>query len=289
MRRDLALAVLALLVLSVQVSALDVAKVPRPVVKASYSEPVRVNYAFIKSEKGATFPVNVQPSGYNETFRFQPLDLLRNGNYTLTVNASDRVNNSRVDDYEFLVDVPFQVYLLEPSFGVAPTPVYTVRLETSVEAHCSYSLIEVGDVNSGTYLDGEDSSFYDRLHELAGVSFNNQEVWFKCESRNGSQVKKGVTFRVDASKPVITVKATPNPVVDPARRQSVLNITSDDYAACSVNGEDLGDPSLESSYKKSHSKSLDYSNIYDSDRHEFNYTATCTNKADLPATSNYTL
>ncbi|MFC1648786.1 hypothetical protein ACFL1B_04985, partial [Nanoarchaeota archaeon] len=282
-RPALGMIFILLVVLTLVFVAAQIAQSPRPTILAVYPEPVMITDAYITDSVGTSYTVVVNPvSGYATDHRFTPDSLLRNADYTLFVAVEDRVANARSDTYDFSVDVAFGVTLIEPTFGVAASSPYTLTLETTVEAICSYLLIDspTADVFSGSW-NGQPltTSPWGYTHTM-NADFEGQ-IWFICRDRQNGEIKQMFDFSVDSTAPVIDVIANPALVQDPASRTSTLEITTDDPTVCWVDNVITStDPALQSSYRDYHETTFTY-NVVDTNRYDYTYNIRCVNLAGL--------
>ncbi len=293
MKNKLLIAGITLLALTSLVYA-QTSRVAKPTITAEYEEEVRIDAAEIRGEGNSYRVIQDPTTDWNTTYTFTSEQLLTNGNYTLWVTASDRVENTANSNFSFIVDVPFRIILQQPEFGVTDQTTYDTIIETTEPAHCGWSQSQYTETFSELlqtqWADGEDTDTYQRQHTFSDVSWNDQRIWFICRNEAGNNTKQDYTFRIDQTQPTVQVNATTNPIVDPAEQETTLTISTDEPTVCWRDGNTIGDvdPSTESDYDTTHQETLTYE-IYDTDTHNFNYNITCQNKAGLTGQNTYTV
>lgn len=280
----------------------------QPTITAEFNDEeygVRITDAELRRDGGGVYDEDnliIQPQGYNTTFDILPdVRYLLSDNYTLSLTAEDRVENANTTNYCFQVDVPFSIYLDQPSFGVSSTSPYDVIVSTSEDAHCAWSENSQADFgicrsDPEHCFDGEDVNTYQATHRLSNITWGEtspEEIYIICET-NTEYLSKPYTFNVDTTPPEIDVTADPNPLIDNTNsdtRTTDITIETNERSICELYDE-AHDETIqlyqstirEEAYQTEHTTSIEYFVNGDYDNQ-----ITCTNMAGLEGEANHTV
>lgn len=96
---------------------------------------------------------NVPQGNISDSFNLTTTSALLNGNYTLTVAASDIIGNKINVTETLTMDVPYMgIWIDSPPLSVSPTPVFDLSIETAEDAYgCKYASSPLTDYSSAPY------------------------------------------------------------------------------------------------------------------------------------------
>ena len=145
------------------------------------------------------------------------------------------------------IDPSMGIWIVSPENGFAQQPVFDLVVSTTKQAVCKHSKPLFGCALQGfnpeqcfnTAVTFTTTGGYQHMYQ----SFNAQQQGFVegepeqwviiCNDTEGLLHYAFVLLGFDTTPPTITVTANPQVVVDPSSIQSLINISSDDYVACS--------------------------------------------------------
>ncbi|MDB4303463.1 hypothetical protein N9934_01550, partial [Desulfosarcina sp.] len=156
-------------------------------------------------------------------FTFGRNGLMYNGDYTLLVNMSDVFGNFESTTHYFtLYQPPFNITLVEPSYGWTATEDFTVVLETNRGATCKYNLVPFN--NYENILNTQIMGTSDNTHHSMNFNINDitnnghAYVYFMCKDvfgeitpRDGSQ-RYEFTYNPNAPS-ILFAEADPETIV----------------------------------------------------------------------------
>ncbi len=317
--RVLLLIVIALLVSTISVSAVCnsfptiTTEDHQPAITVTYSEEVLIQNIELRKEL-TNYDLTNQTED-NKTFEFRPAEHLINGDYELSITATDFLGNPVTVCQPFSINAPFMnIWVESPHLGVSSNSSFDLLVKTESGAQqCKYSKSGDGiseplslsntpfnfNLNDGLdhyiYSVNQNSLIFD--HTSPDSSGREEIIYVLCEDYYGILHPKELYLAYDITQPSLGVSITPNPITDFEIDKTRLNITTNDRTICTYNGIGFPDYDINNfnSYKKKHSIELDYSHIKlldDEDifsRHDFYYNITCTNLAGLEYSVNNTL
>ncbi len=227
MRFGLAFPVIVFLALfSSAAVAIDSIENVKPEITAVFQEDVViVDFFLVNIDQSKEYPVELVLEQDSRTFVFVPSKALSNGEYRLTVFASDLVDNTDSYEYAFEVFVPgTRIFLLEPnSIGVANSTTFPVTIYTSRPSVCKYTGISVGDFNDIRlkYFDITGNESDDDLvndHAISSYSVETdfpRNLYVVCKDDLGRENFEDFTLYADTSPPRLSlVEFRPAPVVE---------------------------------------------------------------------------
>lgn len=260
--------------------------IENPQITLTYTKEVRLdleNSLLRNLDSGEEYDLIISgdPSAYARTFSIRTESALTAGNHVLVLASIDKISGiSSVDTATFRI-IGMQILLSDPPFGFGQEFPFSLTLETvkqdgsPAQATCEYSAI--GWDSPMTSITSSLSS----MHAIPEISHNGY-LYVACEESTGRMTLKRFIVGVDSTPPSIEVVATPQRVLDPRTKTTVLTIETDDNATCTIDGEPIdGDPSDISSYREIREHQIFYNDIFDTDPHVFEYELSCTNLAGL--------
>jgi uncharacterized membrane protein len=220
------------------------------------------------------------PVKTNNTFLFEPVDVLGNDTYTFKITAKDIFGNTEsFYDYFQIVELPFNISLKNPPYGVSPTKSFDLIVRTYVNSTCRFAVTDTTFDNS---YDFDSSGFLD--HTKKGYSLFTEKVdyplYVKCKNVYGDISAQQFLLSYDTSPPVIKSLSAPdtwdNVVSEPART-ATLQVITDEPAVCSASRNGGIFVQFSSNFSTNNSKS--FSGLEDFMTHKFD--VKCRNKAGL--------
>ena len=167
----------------------------------------------------------------NKTFTFTYTSLAE-GTNVLSISAEDYAGNPVSGTSTFLVDTdrPPSITIRTPPYGISPTKVFDIVIETTKEAVCKYSTEQFMDMNNIDYnysmsffknaagLDITAPTMQHTLYDFAELAKNELDYYtklrffVKCTSQAGPSQE--FNLWVDNSNPVVTAIADPAEIVE---------------------------------------------------------------------------
>ncbi len=201
---------------------------------------------------------------HNQTlFTFKPGAFLENGNYSFFFSIQDSQGNLVNASAPFGISVDYmRIELVEPSLGMSSKPNFDVMIATqydSLDCRMGKKLSfvdedELGDVyrSASKQMTPVDSTkqrwAWRNLTEASDGEYI--PYWFVCtysSSDNYNLFSHRLGY--DTTPPVITeITINPNPVVDPANRNTNIKLKTDDLALCKYKDLDSGEVFLSGKY-----------------------------------------
>ena len=256
----------------------------QPVFNASYDEPVSINHIAITSaDNDQEFPVDVSANGQriinNKVLYYSPIYItpstpLPDGDYLLTIVASDSMNNQQTPTLkQFTIDTPpLQIWVEEPELGISDHIPFQATIMTDNNSNCRYGLAE------GTYpynffqTGGTQHSLQNVGAEDTNLEFtlpnDDEDGWekilfLKCTDEFGMNHTGSVLLGYDNTSSSLEATATPSTVTELTQAYTILEVETNDRTVCDYNGQEMGDydDSEYSDYKKSHSVRINYTDL----------------------------
>ncbi|MEK6964101.1 MAG: hypothetical protein AABX70_06760, partial [Nanoarchaeota archaeon] len=194
--------------------------------------------------------------------------------------CQDDINRTLTQFLTLNVNVPFNIQLVTPKFGLASQTPYDVLVKTTLPTFCTFSNFAVTQVENGQAFEGELPGNFKFEHKLNQIN-RNANTFINCKAQNGETNSIPVFLGFDLSPPTITFNVQPSLIQDRARKFSRITVTTDDKTVCKQ-GEIGIEPFNESNpaiYTTTHKFNDSYANIFDQLPHVFNYDVKCTNLA----------
>ncbi len=273
---------------------------------------------------GLAFALYNLTTEYNAMNFSYSTSFLPNGNYKFRVCAHDTDYNIACGTQDFIVNHPsFNITIIEPKVGISTKPVYDILVSSIYDANCRLT----GSVSGSASIISSKKNAYATLtpyafdvtgytshakynFDASGFDLNKGNygvVWVVCQLNNSdanlslesSYDAKQIYVGYDATPPVITVAANPNPVTSPSDLYTDLTVTSDDAVVCRIDHD--GDAAIHSwfngvndsifsTYNRTNTIHLDYNGLLlTNQQYALTYTVTCTNLAQLQSTATYTV
>ncbi|MBN1175045.1 hypothetical protein JXA48_00205, partial [Candidatus Woesearchaeota archaeon] len=242
------------------------------------------------------------PPTIKQAYSANPLSFATDGKlcYSVSDKAGNTVNGSRLITPDMSIDI------VEPRFGLGTSKTFLLEAKTSRDVVCKHGYRgeqhpqNLNDwYNSLKYSFSEESKTKTHRTEIKASEIvqldenkaEEEQPWIIiCKDGDFLQTKE-FNLGYDTSKPIITVKATPNPIVDPGDITTTLTVESDDPVVCTYLDEDgvpIGfegyDPSDITSYSQKFSTKLSYWGISDGASKQM---VACKNVAQNPAEKEY--
>jgi hypothetical protein len=246
-RTRFVLPLIALFVLfSVLCLGIDSVEDVRPQITVLFDENVIItNYFLINIDDSKEYPLDFFQEN-EKTFVFVPAKSLSNGQYRLTVFATDLISNPGQYDYVFEVFVPgTRIFLVEPnSIGVANSTTFPVSVYTSRPSVCKHTGISVGsfdDVRLKMFSITGNLSEGDLVHDHTISTYSVQpdlpkSLYVVCQDDLGRENFEDFKLYSDVTPPRLTsVIVSPSPIVEypPAGDlSSVLKVTASEPVLC---------------------------------------------------------
>ncbi|MEM4336448.1 MAG: hypothetical protein QXG86_00390, partial [Candidatus Woesearchaeota archaeon] len=217
-----------------------------PVITLSFSEESAIiNAVLVSADKRYNFSYSPPKGEYALVHRLTATQALANGNYTLYVEAQDRVENKVNVTQIIEVSVPYiPIRVINPPLGVSPTPIFDLVIETPEnDASCKYSTSPLATYDSAAF------SFEDitpKIHKFS--NFNKDPVLIQspekeiaiyifCKQLDNQRINPAtIKLSYDLTPPIIGAFADPRVIVDKTPEGRVLGeikvISTSDKIIC---------------------------------------------------------
>ena len=210
-----------------------------------------------------------------KTYASQPI--IFSENVRLCYEIQDKAGNKKTGTRA--IEATLEMDLVNPRMGISDSKNFKFELETNRPAECRHGYLSQSHpedleqwFNTLSPFDTNDDTTHSSninacsIFQLKGCSNEESAPWvIICNEEGLYHVKSMNAFGYDLTEPAITVKATPNPVIDPGNMISTLEVTSDDPVVCTyLNKERIGvgfpdyDVNVWDSYKTKHSVEISY-------------------------------
>ncbi len=216
----------------VHAQATTVVPVSTPVLRVQFNEavdPASVT-AVLADAANKLYAVSLLNNS-DAVFRYRPASRLPEGVYTFTINATDKIGNTKANQQiKFAIAIPaLEFALVYPRFAVSPITVFNVTVSTGREANCRYSRNDVQFSNMMAF-----NSTNARLHVISAFTESQQaRIYVKCNDSETNLIQQQFfDIAVDVTAPkIVRAGAQPNPVIEPPE-QTLLMVETDDDAVC---------------------------------------------------------
>ncbi|MBW3022547.1 hypothetical protein KY308_00395 [Candidatus Woesearchaeota archaeon] len=198
-----------------------------PVITLTFSEDSRIKEAKLTGEDGTLYGCTYDPQiGDLAVMNTMTLtQALINGNYTLFVEAEDRVENNISTTQIIEVIVPYiPMNLYDPPLGVSPTPVFdwTIQTPQNPGATCKYSNIPVlvRPYDNALFTFSSASGLHTQYNfnneslRLIASPQSEKTFYVYCKSEDGRINPTTFLLSYDLTPPKISAVANPKIVVD---------------------------------------------------------------------------
>jgi len=266
---------------------------PKPVIHVIFDDPTNISIPSSTLAKGFVDVFGVSndsnssgiidlklPIKINNTFIFEPYEVLTDDSYTFKITAEDFFGNTETFLSKFtIVQQSFNVSLVDPSYGVSNSPSFDIKVDSFVNATCKYSNVLTSFENSNPFDDDGNLHTFDNygplLKENKGIPF-----YVTCESFSGEVASKQFLLSFDTTPPIIDSLSAPdtwnNKVVEPAKI-ATLQVITDEETICEYSQNDESYKEFSGDFSKTNSKV--FVGLKDLTTH--NFKVKCKNKAEL--------
>lgn len=255
--------------------------------------------SIVELNQTCNYPISTQTKYVNQPLLFDT-------NKKLCYQVFDKAGNKY--NGEKIIAASFDIDLINPKFGIADSKTFSLEVQTNRNAVCKHGYKGEAhpDKLADWYATLEDfSTTGSMIHstQISAVDYlqldenlaDDQTDWvIICNEAGNYQLKEISPFGFDTTKPIITVKATPNPVIDPGNLKTTLTVTTDDETTCTyLNSEGVPtgftgyDVEKKSDYTKSHTATISYWGIKEDT--EDNQIIKCRNLAQNFNEKDYTI
>jgi len=275
---------------------------PQPNLKIKYNEEVNILDATLKNIESENYiELELVENISSMNFTYKPVEVLKEGDYTFSVLASDVWGNEKTTSFNFIVDLSLVVGLVEPINGVSAVPYFDIIFNSSENATCRYyyrypaNFNDFFDVNvTGTKIHRLiNFSWPDYAENYGSDFFAACETWLGGIS--GENGEHQLFISVDQTIPIITLSAEPNPIIDYTLVMideqerpvllSTLKVEANEDTICKYSETENNYTDMENKfvgfdekeYKNTHKINITLPN----DNTEYNYSVACENKAGL--------
>ncbi len=166
------------------------------------------------------------------------------------------------------------ITLLSPRFGIGKTHSFVLAVETSLEASCVHgpassqdpqTLFSSYEPFTSTGQQSHQHMIDTALHGFSSGETESQDWLVLCQDESGGIDSLSFELGYDLTPPVLTVQATPNPIINPRDISTTLQVTTSDPTVCIyLDNEGIPqgfgnyDPSIRSRYQTTHQVELSY-------------------------------
>ena len=243
-------------------------------------ESVSLNSEDIK-DKLSTLDNRLFSVNMNLTDGLKELEVSASSLSLVTVSASS----------SFIVDaVPTRISIAKPKFGVSPSYIFDLEVETDNDAECRYALdknFEFDFMDSFTTTGGTIHSIKS-FDKIAQNDLSIHKLNIRCKDTRYGIAFKQFDLSVDTTPPEIrSAFAFPNPVIEkPA--VTALTVETDEPAICKYSKTSSNFDSMESKFsgfENNTFKTINKQNITLQSAGDYRYYVSCRNKADLLSAS----
>ncbi|MBW3014924.1 thrombospondin type 3 repeat-containing protein [Candidatus Woesearchaeota archaeon] len=241
MKRVLLLFVCIFFLLAYNASAISqpiITITPEPEIFVSFSENVSVTEYYIYD---TTIPrldkTNIAMTNLdNQNFSFLPNVPLPNDEYTFEITAVDKLGNGELFKKEFVVNSSSTIIkMVHPSHGVSSTQSFDLIVGTSPSADCRWSVISKLPYPSASLFDttGARAHIIDDFSLLDPVT-DPTDFFVTCVDVFDREADAYFELRFDNTKPGITARVEPNPVVQnkSGEAHTVFYVDTDEDTIC---------------------------------------------------------
>ncbi|MBU0665812.1 MAG: hypothetical protein ABIC91_01345 [Nanoarchaeota archaeon] len=285
----------------------------QPLITIKYSEYVTIIANLTRNNN--QYPLNIDTSN-NKIFFITPINHLQNGDYELSIIATDKLKNPQVSIQPITINAPYMnINILEPNLGVSNSTIFDVVVSTERSSECIYGfsrptgppyefIMPYDFVNFGTAHFLYEVNKKNPNHEIqlispsADADGKEKMIYVLCKDEFGIIHPGELYLAYDNTPPSLGVFITPSLVNDIELPWSELNISTSDRSICKLQDESFNIAQLNnfSAYKKNHRIILNYTNIASLkkneglfDKYEFIYNITCRSLAGLESKKNNNL
>jgi len=220
-----------------------------PVITLTFSEDSKITKAVL-SQGNRTYNFTFEPlqGEFAIVHKITLMQALMNGNYTLYVEAQDRVENAINTTQIIELDIPYiPITLVNPPLGVSPTPVFNLTIATPENnADCRYSTSSISSYERAVYF-FEDIT--PRMHTKLDFNSNEtllvatpqteKQIYVFCRSEDGRINPTIFNLSYDLTPPTIGASADPRVVVDISEEGKIkaqIKVNSNDKVVCRYSG-----------------------------------------------------
>ncbi len=267
---------------------------PEPVVYVVFDDPTNVSvtsYALVRgfvdffsqtntsNSSNLNFVALNPPVKTDNTFVFEPVERLEEGNFTFKITAEDIFGNSGTFYSKFtIVELPFNVSMVDPSNGVASSSTFPVTIDTFVNASCKYNNVDTSFDNSYDFSDNNN------IHSISSYQLLNENVeypfYVKCKNQYNDIAARMFLISYDTSPPIINSLTAPdtwnNKVVEPIRT-ATLEVITDEDARCEYSENGASFERFSDNFSTTNTRK--FTGLADFSTHTFD--VKCMNKAEL--------
>jgi len=283
--------------------------VPNPEIKIVFNETVNIlNATLMNEDTGEYTELSLINNPNNMNFSYVPETLLEQGSYVFVVDAIDSLGNTAETQFNFYVNLTLIVTLIEPEFGVSPTPVFDIVFSTSQDAVCKYdyytprNYVDFNDLDTtGTNIHGlTQFNWTDYTKNHAGTFY--VACTTEIGSVSGEQGEYELMISVDETIPIInSLTADPSTIIEYIPKMidgqervvllTNLSVVTDEETICKYSDSEVNYNLMEGNFtgydendfKTNHKDEI----ILPYDDEEYNYSAACKNKAGLISTTRF--
>ena len=247
---------------------------PLPIITTTFNEPVIISSVDADLKDSSSNSIYIELlniTNNNQTFKYQPIEYLEEGNYYFTIQAEDIYGNlGDIKTEQFTLTVPIlSLSLYSPFFAITPNNPFDILVETTLPADCQYAVVpkDYPDMNA------ELSTNNNFIHTLPSFNLNQiSHVYFACFSNYKNETAyNDFEFSLDEEDPIIQI-ITANDVAEyPIESEIYVKTNKETICAYSKNSTvfdqmnlfDNTDTESQESYTTTHTHLLDSNELED--------------------------
>ena len=223
----------------------------RPLIKINFSEPVTVSsvehhLSNLTQDITYLMPAYIGKTDDDKNFTYQPNDNLKEGSYTFTINARDKIGNlGTLQSIQFTIQLPeLDIILQQPRYGGVNTTQFDFIINTTREANCRYSSSQVSYEVMTQFDEINNNRIFTKRNFSMGA-LSQRTIYIRCNDSSKNQIfplnsapPKSFKFTYFSQPPDISLSAYPVTLYEPPFK-SEIRASSSQEAICkySLNNE----------------------------------------------------